>query len=194
MPGGSRLAGEVLPFCVAATTVGSSHGMQLDLPGLTNDKPLDVYLNDHLAGARFGSDLAGRLAERMGGASMPALAREIEEDRQTLQDLMDRLGTTRNPVKEAATWVAEKVSHVKLSGLTAGHREFGLFMALEALSLGIEGKASLWVALADVADHYPALHDVDLAGLRERAAAQRAVVETERAAAARRAFTGQPAA
>jgi hypothetical protein len=164
--------------------------MDLHLPGLSSDKPLDVYLNDHLAGARFGSDLARRLAQRMGGASMNALAEEIEEDRQTLQDVMDRLGTTRNPVKEAATWVAEKVSHVKLSGLTAGHREFGLFMALETLSLGVEGKASLWSALADVADHYPALHDVDLAALRERAVAQRQVVEAERAAAARRAFTG----
>ena len=40
---------------------------------------------------------------------MNALADEIEEDRQTLQQLMDRLGTSRNPVKEAATWAAEKV-------------------------------------------------------------------------------------
>ena len=31
------------------------------------DKPLDVYLNDHLAGAMFGSDLAQQLAERTDG-------------------------------------------------------------------------------------------------------------------------------
>jgi hypothetical protein len=164
--------------------------MDLDPRGLISDKPLDVYLNDHLAGARFGSDLARRLAARMDGTTMNALADEIEEDRQTLQQLMDRLGTSRNSVKEAATWVAEKVGHVKLSGLTAGHREFGLFMALETLSLGIEGKRSLWVALADVADQYPELREFDLTALRERAAAQRQVVEAERAAAARRAFTG----
>jgi hypothetical protein len=164
--------------------------MDLDPRDLISDKPLDVYLNDHLAGARFGSDLARRLSGRMGGSTMNVLADEIEEDRQTLQQLMDRLGTSRNPIKEAATWVAEKVSHVKLSGLTAGHREFGLFMSLETLSLGVEGKQSLWVALADIADEYPALQDADLAGLRERAAAQRQVIEAERAAAARRAFTG----
>jgi hypothetical protein len=164
--------------------------MNLDPRGLISDKPLDVYLNDHLAGARFGSDLAQRLAGRMGGATMSALAAEIEEDRVTLQGLMDRLGTSRNRVKQAGTWLAEKVSYLKLSGLTAGHREFGLFMALETLSLGIEGKGGLWVALADVADHYPALHEFDLVALRERAAAQRGVVEAERAAAARRAFTG----
>jgi hypothetical protein len=164
--------------------------MDLDPRGLLSDKPLDVYLNDHLAGARFGSDLARRLAGRMSGTSMNALAEEIEEDRDTLQQLMDRLGTTRNPVKEAATWVAEKVSHVKLSGLSVGHQEFGLFMALETLSLGVEGKGALWVALADVADQYPELREFDLVALRERAAAQRRVLEAERAAAARRAFTG----
>jgi hypothetical protein len=164
--------------------------MDLDPRGLISDKPLDVYLNDHLAGARFGSDLARRLSGRMGGTAMNTLAEEIEEDRQTLQQLMDRLGTSPNSVKEAATWVAEKVSQVKLSGLTARHREFGLFMSLEALSLGIEGKGALWGALADVADHYPELREFDLVALRERAAAQRRVVEAERTAAARRAFTG----
>jgi hypothetical protein len=163
--------------------------VDLDPRNLIGDKPLDTYLNDHLAGARFGSDLARRLSGRMGGASMKTLAEDIEEDRQTLQQVMDRLGTSRNPIKEAATWVAEKASHVKLSGLTAGHREFGLFMALETLSLGIEGKGALWIALADVADHYPELGEFDLVALRERAAAQRRVVEAERAAAARRAFT-----
>lgn len=155
-----------------------------------SDTPLDVYLNDHLAGARFGSDLARRLAGRIGGTTMSALADEIEEDRETLQRLMDRLGTSRNPVKEAGTWVAEKVAHVKLSGLTAGHGEFGLFMALETLSLGVEGKRALWGALADVADRYPELREFDLQALRERAEAQRRVVERERAAAAQRAFTG----
>lgn len=163
--------------------------MDLDPRSLISDKPLNVYLNDHLAGARFGSDLARRLAGRMGATTMTALSEEIEQDRQTLQQMMDRLGTSRNPVKEAATWVAEKVSHVKLSGLTAGHREFGLFMALETLSLGIEGKRSLWVALARVTDHYPELSEFDLVALRERAAAQRRVVEAERAATARRALT-----
>ena len=154
------------------------------------DKSLNVYLNDHMAGARFGSDLAGRLAERMGKTTMHAVAAEIEEDRQTLQRVLDRMGTSRNAIKEAATWVAEKVSRVKLSGLSAGHREFGLFMSLEALSLGIEGKRSLWVALGDVAHQYPELREFDLVALRERAAAQRQVVEAERTAAARRAFAG----
>ena len=67
-----------------------------------SDKSLDVYLNDHMAGARFGSDLARRLAERMGKATMRAIAAEIEEDRQTLARVLNRLGTSRNAIKEAA--------------------------------------------------------------------------------------------
>jgi hypothetical protein len=154
------------------------------------DKPVDTYLNDHLAGARFGSDLARRLARRTGRTAMHDLAAEIEDDRETLQQLMGRLDTQRNPVKEATTWLAEKLSHIKLSGLTARDREYGLFMAFETLSLGVEGKRLLWVALADVRDRYPALGDVDFEALQERAASQRLVLEAERTAAAGRAFTG----
>ncbi len=73
---------------------------------------LDTYLNDHLAGAMFGSDLVEQLRKRSAGSSLgrtlQALAPQIEEDRQTLTDLMQRLGTTGNAVKQATTWLAEK--------------------------------------------------------------------------------------
>jgi len=161
---------------------------------MRNDAPLDVYLNDHLAGATFGAELADQLAERTAdtpfGEAMRELATEIEGDRETLRQLMDQLGTSRNPVKQATTWVGEKFSRVKLSGMTAGHEELGLFMALETLSLGIEGKESLWTALEAVADCYPTLRGIDFAMLQERARRQRKVIVDEHAAAARRTFTG----
>jgi hypothetical protein len=158
------------------------------------DKPLHVYLNDHLAGAAFGADLARQLAERTAGTpfgpTMRTLADDIEADRETLVGLMDRLDVSRNPVKEATTWLGEKLSRVKLSGRSAGHEELGLFLALEALSLGVEGKASLWSTLQRVGERYPPLAGVDLAGLRERALRQRALLEEERVAAADRCFSG----
>jgi hypothetical protein len=157
------------------------------LERLPGGRPLDVYLNDHLAGASFGSDLAERLAGRVKGP-MLEVAEEIKEDRQTLLSLMDRLGTPRNLVKETMTWAAEKLSHLKLSGVTAGNREYGLFMALETLSLGVEGKASLWRALIDIAASYPELSAPELEQLHARAVRQREVIEAERFAAARRAF------
>jgi len=160
------------------------------LKRLSGGRPLDVYLNDHLAGSSFGSDLAERLAGRVKGPLLD-VAQEIKEDRRTLLSLMDRLGTPRNPVKETVTWAAEKLSHVKLSGVLAGDREYGLFMALETLSLGVEGKASLWRALTDIADSYPELSAPELEQLHARALRQRQVIEAERSAAAHRAFAAR---
>jgi hypothetical protein len=158
-----------------------------------SDKPLDVYLNDHLSGATFGADLAEQLAERTAetafGDPMQRLADEIQDDLETLQRVMDAVGATRNPVKQAVTWVGEKLSRFKLSGRSGGgEAELGLFLALETLSLGVEGKASLWRTLADVGDRYPELGDFDFVALHERAQAQRRLLEDERIATARRTF------
>jgi hypothetical protein len=161
------------------------------------DKALDVYLNDHLAGAMFGSDLAERLrSENEGtplGDAMSRLAPTIEADRQTLIDLMERLGTAKNPVKQATTWLAEKTGRVKFSGVTSGEPEVGTFMALETLTLGVEGKASLWRALKTVTEQYEQLREIDLDALIESAEAQHDELERQRLAAAARAL-GRPAA
>ena len=104
---------------------------------------------------------------------------------------MERMGTSKNPVKQATTWVAEKASRRKFSGMTSGEPEVGNFMALETLTLGVEGKASLWRALTAVADRYEQLRATDLSGLLARAEAQRDTLEAERIAAAGRAFKGE---
>ncbi len=159
------------------------------------DKPMDVYLNDHLGGAMMGSELAEHLQHQNEGSPlgevMSSISAQIEEDRQTLIDLMERMGTSKNPVKQATTWVAEKASRAKFSGLTSGEDELGTFMALETLTLGVEGKASLWRTLIAAADRYSALRSTDLAGLLERAEAQHKALEDERVAAAKRALRGE---
>jgi len=156
------------------------------------DKAMDVYLNDHLAGAMLGSALAERLREENEGTplgdAMSSLAPAIEEDRQTLIDLMDRMGTSRNPVKQATTWLAEQAARLKFSGLTSGEPKVGTFMALENLTLGVEGKVSLWKALKEVAAQYESLDSMKLDDLIERAEAQHDALERERIAAGTRAF------
>ncbi len=155
---------------------------------------MDVYLNDHLAGSMLGSDLAEQIQKQSEGSPlaeiMSSISAQIDEDRQTLVDLMERMGTSKNPVKQATTWLAEKASRAKFTGITSGEDELGTFMALEALTLGVEGKASLWRALIAVAERYPALGSVDLTGLLERAEAQHAALEDERVAAATLALRG----
>jgi hypothetical protein len=160
------------------------------------DKAMQVYLNDHLAGAMFGSDLARQIESRSDATDletrMGEIAMQIEEDQRSLMDLMERMGVAKNPVKQATTWVAEKLSRVKLTGVTSGEDGLGLFMALETLTLGVEGKASLWRMLKHVQDRYPELDAAELDVLITRAEAQREVLEQERAQAGLRAFA-QPA-
>lgn len=155
-------------------------------------KSLDTYLNDHLAGAMLGSDLAEQIAERNEGTPlgdlMTSLSAQIEEDRQTLIDLMEATDTSRNPVKQVSTWIAEKASRPKFSGFTSGGPELGTFLALESLALGVSGKLSLWVALKQVQAEHPALSRAPLDELIERAQTQYDTLERERLAAAGRAL------
>ena len=145
---------------------------------------LDVYLNDHLAGATLGVELAEQIQSRAHGTPlgelMGSLAPQIAEDRQTLIEFMARLGTSKNPVKQASAWVTEKASRVKFGGLTSGEPELGLFMALETLALGVQGKLSLWRALAHVADQRSAISAAELDELINRAQSQYDVLERER--------------
>lgn len=160
---------------------------------MAHKKAMDVYLNDHLAGAMFGSDLAEHIQESAEGTpleeTMRVISAEIEQDRQSLIDLMEALGTSKNPVKQATTWVAEKASRPKFSGLTSGTPEQGLFMALESLTLGVAGKLSLWVVLKEVESDFPVLTDAALDELIRRAQSQHERLERERVAAGRRALS-----
>jgi hypothetical protein len=152
------------------------------------DRAMDVYLNDHLGGAMLGSDLAEQIRQRHEGTTlgdlMGSIAPEIEEDRQTLVDLMALMNVSRNPLKQAAGWVSEKASRVKFSGIGSGEPDQGAFMALEALTLGIVGKASMWKVLKEVQSQYPALASTNLEELLARAERQRDLLERERLAAA----------
>ncbi len=159
------------------------------------DDAIDVYLKDHLAGAMLGSDLAEQLrAQNHGtplGLLMESLALEIEQDRQTLMELMQNMNASKNPVKQATAWIAEKASRAKFSGVTSGDPELGTFMALETLVLGVRGKACMWEALRQVADQHPAIASVNLDELIYRASLQVDALDRERLASGTRALASQ---
>lgn len=159
------------------------------------DNAIDVYLNDHLAGAMLGSDLAKQIQARNRGTAldqlMQSLAPEIEQDRRTLIELMQRLDSSKNPIKQATAWIAEKTSRAKFSGMTSGDPELGTFMALETLALGVRGKACMWKTLKQVADQHPPLASVNLDELIDRARAQEDALERERLAAGARALANE---
>jgi hypothetical protein len=147
-------------------------------------RALETYLNDHLGGATLGRDLAEQILERGDGPPLePVMARiapEIDEDRETLVAMMDALEVSRNPVKQVTGWVAEKASRLKFSGVTGEMDDFGLFLAIETLRLGVAGKRCLWLALSPIAPGDPRLARFDLDALAERAAAQETALEEQR--------------
>ena len=133
--------------------------------------PLSSYLNDHLAGSTAGLNLARRVAEAMAG--------EIEEDREALLDVMERLSVGQDRIRVAAGWGAEKVlRYAPLSRLEE----------LEALSLGVEGKLALWKTLRHTHGDDPRLAGVDFDELAHRAQSQRRRLERQRLRAAEEAF------
>jgi hypothetical protein len=156
-----------------------------------NTDHLGTYLNDHLAGSEAGLQLIARLADDYPDTDfadgLRSLHSEIEEDQQQLKQLLERVSGGGSTIKQAAGWVAEKLTRIKL-GLTTAE-PLALFEALEALSLGILGKRALWRGLAVIAADALDVGDINLAELERRALDQWERVEAWRLNAAERAFT-----
>jgi hypothetical protein len=154
-----------------------------------NTRLLGIYLNDHLAGAVGGTELARRaLANNRGTRLEPDLERlagEIEEDRQTLEDLIARLGVSRSVIKTSAAWVLEKAARLKLNGQPLGYSPLSRVIELEALAVGVEAKRSLWATLKRLEG---VDLDVDLDGMVARAQRQKRLLERRRLEAVADAF------
>ena len=118
--------------------------------------------------------------------SVGALRADISEDRKHLEALMKQCGVSTSLVRRAAAWLAEKAAEVKLRTDEPGRGALLLLEALDALSVGIEGKRLLWKALA--AAGLPAPPGSDYAALERRAEEQRARVEELRLQSARAAL------
>jgi hypothetical protein len=165
---------------------------RIDAVTATAPKLLGIYLNDHLAGAAGGLRLARRAAEsnrdNVLGRFLDRLCADIEEDRAALVAVMDRLGVKPDRLKQAGVVVAEVLGRTKLNGRLASYSPLSRLDELEWLSLGIEGKASLWRSLKEVQAKLPAIADTDLDALIDRAEGQRKELEDFRTKAARQAL------
>ena len=156
-------------------------------------KYLGIYLNDHLGGSTTGVELVDRIASEYEGQELGSFAArlsgDIKADRDTLLEIMDQLGVTRDKVKVAMGWATEKMGRLKLNGEIRDRSPLSPLVELEGLSLGLEGKRSLWIALAEISPVAERIGRERLQELIARAESQRSAVEEQRTAAARRAFT-----
>ncbi len=141
---------------------------------------LEIYLNDHLAGATGGVELARRLRasnrdDAVFGETLSRVCAEIEADRAVLEQVIEGLGYSRSKVKPAAAWVAEKLGRLKLNGQLRGYSSLSRLIELEGLLIGITGKIGLWQTLTELGADGDL--DADLEQLTARAAAQRAAID-----------------
>lgn len=153
---------------------------------------LGIYLNDHLAGATGGLELARRTAGAHrgteAGATLTRLAKEIQEDRESLLEIMAALEVPVRQYKVAAAWVAEKAGRLKLNGRLLDRSPLSSLVELETMRLGVEGKACLWRTLLQVAKNETRLDASRLDSLIQRAESQLETLEPMRMAASAEAF------
>ncbi len=148
------------------------------------DEHVATYLNDHLAGSVVALELLDHLEETYSDSSLSDFFRklraDIVADRDELERLMEVLHISQSRTRKASAWVAEKMTELKLGIDDPQAGPLLLFASLEALSLGIEGKRSLWIALIADARKSPLLRIIDYERLKQRAEEQRARVEKVR--------------
>ncbi len=152
--------------------------------------PLATYLHDHLAGSTFAVELLKSLRDQhskteLGNFAAAVLA-DVRQDQQVLQTIVDRVGKSGADFKQAAAWLAEKASELKLRRDDPGG--LGTLQAFETLALGIAGKLGLWRLLAILANSDDRVRGADFDTLIARAKEQFARVEQRRMNTARTAF------
>lgn len=159
------------------------------------DRLLAIYLNDHLAGASLGVELARRLrSSNRGsaefGATLEQLCGEIESDRRILAGVIDRLEISPSRLKPAAAWLAEKLGRLKLNGQLRGYSPLSRVVELEGLCVGITSKIELWAVLRNSLGAQ--WQGFNFEQLTERAVAQLVAVEELHRRAAALAFPAAP--
>lgn len=151
-------------------------------------KEIAIYLNHHFAGVVAGLDMVEHLEAAEKGTPMARTLTELRADlvadRQVLEDLMGRLRVSESGTQKASAWLGGKMSRMRLRIDEGETGTLHLLEALESLSLGIEAKRELWLALDAVSPEIPALRGQEYHLLIARAEQQRERLEKLRMQAA----------
>jgi hypothetical protein len=158
-----------------------------------NRRLIAIYLQDHLAGAVLGSELAKRALSNNRGTELGTYLEEtllpaVLEDKKALEDIMALFEVSPSAPKNALSWSGEKLGRLKLNGSLRQYSPLSRVIDLEGLVLGVRGKLSMWENLQALVASEPALSSVDFDRLIARAEAQLNALKEHKVAAARRAF------
>jgi hypothetical protein len=120
------------------------------------------------------------------GDFLGRLEGEIEEDRETLREIMEALDVGEDRFKIAFGWTAEKLGRLKPNGQITGYSPLSRLVELEGLHVGISGKLSGFQALRAIFGEEVAGRNLD--GLISRAQRQLEELADHRLEAARVVF------
>ena len=131
---------------IAFVTLRRSRSRPGDQNG-TKRKALVTYLRDHLAGADTAIQLVQGLRDACRGGPdadlFESLYEQFREDRGVVEGMLAELGYTSGSVKR----LAGRATGTALRTVTGGPPgNLSLFRALEALTIGVQGKRCLWRA------------------------------------------------
>jgi hypothetical protein len=153
---------------------------------------LATYLNDHLAGATTGRELAKRtLSNNRGTQFEPTLewlVEQIVEDREALLDIMRSVDAPEDHLKKLGAFAIERLGRLKPNNALFSYSPLSRLVEFEGLVLGVTGKLAGWRSLQQLDDSR--LAAVDLEQLAQRAIEQRDRLEEQRREAARLALAG----
>jgi hypothetical protein len=153
---------------------------------------LRIYLADHRAGAAAGQARASRFAAANADSVLADAARDvchqIEDDVETLDEILARLGYRASRWKVIVARGAELAGRLKPNGRLRGYSPLSRVVELELLGAGIVAKESLWQTLAVVQRHRGELAGFDFDDLQHRAQQQRMQLEAHRTATVNEAF------
>jgi hypothetical protein len=145
---------------------------------------LRIYLNDHLAGAAAGAQLADRVARahkaQPMGRDLDLIARQIHEDHDALLALMRRFGVRP---RRSFAWTgraAQWAGRFKPNGRILRRSPLTGLVEIEALRLGVLGKLQGWRVLAVIAERDGRVDAEALAALESKAERQAEILESVR--------------
>ncbi|MFE7097565.1 hypothetical protein [Streptomyces erythrochromogenes] len=153
---------------------------------------LAIYLNDHLTGANGGVEMLRRAAgAHRGGAlgtSLESLAEQVAEDRESLRALMADLDVPVMRTRAVLGRLAERAGRLKLNGRVLSRSPLSDVTELEAMRIGVEGKAACWRSLRSLARTDPRIDTSLIEELIGRAEQQIRALEAMRSACASQLF------
>ncbi len=122
---------------------------------LRNPDLLGVYCNDHLAAARGGIELVGRMIGRWRGTRfeqpLGQLLDELREERDGLRATMASLGVPVRQYKIAASWVGEKLTRAKLNGRLFSRSPLSDLIEFEFIAIAVLAKRAGFETLREIA-------------------------------------------